>query len=297
VINLEDLISQTESENLDFKRQFHQNNVEMVHDIICLANSYVEKDRYLIFGIADDKTVVGVQSDVNRKTNASIQDLLRQSNFNRIPTVMLQTIKHKSGNEVDVLIIKDRPDKPFFLIKDKTFQGKTIRAGVIYTRLSDTNIPLQESASEAQIELMWRERFGLSLPPLERMKLLLNDFADWGSLNGDAQLYHKQFPEFTVRRGRQINKKFCELWSKRFPDINAHSFEVELRYFETIIHKETFVMCDGERYQIPMPKIDISDAERKFYIQENSFAYKIAKIFWQYYPIENALQTAGIELR
>jgi Putative DNA-binding domain len=296
VVNLEDLISQTESENLDFKRQFHQNNIEMVHDIICLANSYVEKDRYLIFGVADDKAVVGVQSDASRKNNASIQDLLRQSNFNRIPTVMLQTIKHEPGMEVDILIIKNRPDKPFFLIKDKTSQGKTIRAGVIYTRLSDTNIPLQESAPEAQIELMWRERFGLGLPPLERMKLLLNDFEDWGSINEDAQLYHQQFPEFTVRQGRQINEHFRESWSERFSDISAHSFEVELRYFETIIHKETFVTCDGGRYQIPKPEIDISDAERKFYIQKNSFAYKIAKIFWQYYPIDNALQMAGIEL-
>lgn len=297
MVNLEDLISQTESENLDFKRQFHQNNVEMLHDIICLANSYVEADRYLVFGVADDKAVVGVQSDSNRKNNAGIQDLLRQSNFNRIPTMMLQTIMHEPGIEVDILTIKNRPDKPFFLIKDKSFQGKTIRAGVIYTRLGDTNIPLQESAPEAQIELMWRERFGLGLPPLVRMELLLNDFEDWVSINEDTQLYHKQFPEFTVRQGRQINEHFREPWSERFPDISAHSFEVELRYFETIIHKETFVTCDGGRYQMPMPKIDISDSVRKFYIEEKSFAYKIAKIFWQYYPIDNALQMAGIELR
>ncbi|MBD1944238.1 ATP-binding protein [Coleofasciculus sp. FACHB-712] len=297
MVNLEDLLSQTESESLDFKRQFHQNNIELLHDIICLANSYVEGDRYLVFGVADDKTIVGVQSDSNRKNNAGIQDLLRQSNFNRIPTIRLQTIEYQPSIEVDILLIRNRPDKPFFLVKDKTSQGKTIRAGVIYTRLGDTNIPLQESAPEAQIELMWRERFGLGLPPLERMKLLLNDFKDWESINEDAQLYHKQFPEFTVRKGKQINDHFRESWSDRFPDVSAHSFEVELRYFETIIYKETFVTCDGGRYQIPLPKIDISNPERKFYIQENSFAYKIAKIFWQYYPIDNALRIAGIELR
>lgn len=297
MVNLEDLISQTESENLDFKRQFHQNKVEMLHDIICLANSYVETDRYLVFGVANNKAVVGVQSDSNRKNNANIQDILRQSNFNRIPTMMLQTIKHEPGIEVDILTIKNRPDKPFFLIKDKSFQDKTIRAGVIYTRLGDTNIPLKESATEAQIELMWRERFGLGLRPLERMKLLLNDFEDWVSINEDTQLYHKQFPEFTVRQGRQIKECFRESWSDRFSDINAHSFEVELRYFETIIHKTTFVSCDGGRYQIPMPEIDSSDPVGKFYIEEKSFAYKIAKIFWQRFPIDYALQMADIELR
>ncbi len=210
---------------------------------------------------------------------------------------MLQTVEYRPSIEVDILTIRNRPDKPFFLVKDKSFQGKTIRAGVIYTRLGDTNIPLQESAPEAQIELMWRERFGLGLPPLERMKLLLDDFEGWVSVNEDAQLYHQQFPEFTVRQGKLINENFRESWSERFPDISAHSFEVELRYFETIIHKETFVTCDGGRYQIPLPNSDIAESERKFYIQKKSFAYNIAKIYGQYYPVEDALQRAGIELR
>ena len=251
----------------------------------------------MVFGVKNDRTIVGVQSDSNRKNNADIQDLLRQSNFNRIPTVNLKTIEHQPSIKVDILTIKNRPDKPFFLVKDKTYQGKTLRAGVIYTRLGDTNIPLQESASEAQIELMWRERFGLGLPPLDRMKLLLDDFEAWISINDDNQLYHKQFPEFTVRKGKQIKDPFCESWSERFSDISAHSFEVEIRYFETILSKETFITCDGGRYQIPLPEIDMSNSERQFYVQINSLAYKIARIFWQYYPIVNALQMADIELR
>lgn len=294
MIDLEVLLSQPESENLDFKRQFHNNNVQLLHDIVCLVNSYVAGDKYLIFGVEDDKTVVGVQSDPMRKKNANIQDLFRQSNFNRIPTVNIQTIEYKTNIEVDILIIRNRPDKPFFLLKDMTFQGKTMRAGVIYTRLGDTNIPLQESASEVQIELMWRERFALGLPPLDRMKLLLDDFENWSSINEDTQLYHKQFPEFTVRRGSIINQHFRETWSEKFPDKNASSFEVKIRYFETILLQETFVFCDGFRYKVPLPK---RDSLQIFYIPKESLSYKIARIFWQYYPIDDALQRAGIELR
>jgi len=297
MINLEGLLTQTESESLDFKRQFHSNIVELLHDIICLANSYVSEDKYLIFGVANDKTVVGIRSDSNRKNNANIQDLLRQSNFNRIPTVNLQTIKYQTDFEVDVLTIRNRPDKPFFLVKDKTYQGKTIRAGVTYTRLGDTNTPLQESASESQIELMWRERFGLGMPPLERMKLLLDDFEAWVSISDDTQLHHKQFPEFTVREGNQIKDDFHESWSERFFNISAHSFEVEIRYFETILSKETFVTCDGGRYQIPLPQIDTSNSEGKLYVERDSLAYKIARIFRQYHPIDDALKIAGVELR
>lgn len=295
MVNLETLLSQQESECLDFKQQFHQNNVELLHDIFCLANSYTEGDRYLVFGVADDRTVVGVQSDSNRKNNASIQDLLRQANFNRIPTIRLETVKYKSGIEVDILTIKNRPDKPFFLTKDKNCQGKTIRAGVIYTRLGDTNIPLTESATEAQIELMWRERFGLGLPPLERMKRLLDESENWVSVYTDTQIYHKKFPEFTIRRGVELSSYSRYPWSEQFTDKIGSSYLVELRYFETIIHTEKFVSCDGELYQIPLPKLD--SVAKKYYLESDSIAYKIAKIFWQCHPINEALRIANIELR
>ena len=296
MVNLEKLLRQEEYESLDFKQQFHENNLKLLHDILCLANAYIEEDRYLVFGITDDKKTIGVQSDSNRKTNANIQDLVRKANFNRIPTIKLETIKYQSNIEIDILVIKNRPDKPFFLTKDYSYQGKTIRAGVIYTRLGDTNIPLKESASEAQIELMWRDRFGFGLPPLERMKRLLDDFEDWISINEDAQIYHKIFPEFTIRQGKIIKETFRESWTDKFFDPNAHSFEVELRYFETLIHKETFVECDGNRYQVPLPKINQSNSDSKLFIPKDSFAYKIAKIFWQYHPIEDAVRIANIKL-
>lgn len=296
MINLEELLSREECESLDFKQQFHENNLKLLHDILCLANAYIEEDRYLVFGITDDKKIIGVQSDSNRKKNANIQNLARQANFNRIPTIKLATIKYQSNIEIDILVIKNRPDKPFFLTKDYSYQGKTIRAGVIYTRLGDTNIPLKESASEAQIELMWRDRFGLSLPPLERMKRLLDDVEDWTSINEDDQIYHKIFPEFTICQGKIIRENFCESWTDNFPNPNAHSFEVELRYSETLIHKETFVECDDGRYQIPLPEINSSNSDSKFSIPKDSFAYKIAKIFWQYHPINDALRIANIKL-
>ena len=303
MVNLEELLNREECESLDFKQQFHQNNLKLLHDILCLANAYIEEDRYLVFGVTDDKNIVGVQSDPNRKNNANIQDLIRQKNFNRIPTINLETIKYQS-KEVDILVIKNRPDKPFFLTKDYQDQGKTIRARVIYTRLGDTNISLQESATEVQIELMWRERFGLGLPPLERMKRLLEDSEDWVRMNEDEHIYHKIFPEFTIRQGKTIHEKFDEPWIKIFPNPSAHSFEVELRYFETLIHKETFVACDSNRYQIPLPEIpypemseiNTSNSDVKYFIRKDSFAYKIATIYPQYFPIDKALQIAGIKL-
>jgi hypothetical protein len=61
-----------------------------LHDILCLANSYSNSDRYLVFGVADDHSVTGVAADINRKTNANLQDFLRQANLNRIPTCVIE---------------------------------------------------------------------------------------------------------------------------------------------------------------------------------------------------------------
>lgn len=296
MINLDELLHQTESEFLDFKREYHDNNAKLIHDILCLVNSYAESDRYLVFGVSDDKTMYGVECDPNRKTNADLQDLLRQSNFNRIPNVHLDLVTLSSGKQIDILTIRNRPDKPFFLTKDKVDKGKTVRSGVIYTRLGDTNTPLGESASDDQIELMWRERFGLGLTPLERMKILLHDAQHWVSLAEGQQLYHKQFPEFTIRQGKTIHDPFSEPWTDRFPNKSAHSFEVELRYFGTILHKETFVICDGGRYQLPLPKKDTSTSPPTYYVKSDSFAYSITLIYDQYLPLPMAFHIAKVAI-
>jgi len=168
-MKLSDLLIEDECEWLDFKQSFHNNNVKLLHDIICLVNAKADGDRYLVFGVTNDKNIVGIENDKNKKKSADIQDLLKQSNFNKIPEVRLDYEKSESNHEKAILRILNRPDKPFFLTKDKQNGKDIIRAGVVYTRIGDTNISLNNSAPEDRIELMWRERFGIGLPPLRRM--------------------------------------------------------------------------------------------------------------------------------
>jgi len=59
------------------------------------------------------------------------------------------------------LQILNTSKKPYFTLKDFLVGKALVRAGVIYTRLGDTNIPLKETAPEDHIEIMWRERFGI----------------------------------------------------------------------------------------------------------------------------------------
>ncbi|MFR9257126.1 MAG: helix-turn-helix domain-containing protein, partial [Merdibacter sp.] len=57
-----DLISlKTEGEYWDFKGKWHDNNADLLHDIICMANNLANRDAYLIIGVSDSKSPNGVQ--------------------------------------------------------------------------------------------------------------------------------------------------------------------------------------------------------------------------------------------
>jgi hypothetical protein len=292
-MDVSELLVQKESETLDFKQKFHARNIDLLHDILCLANAYSEGDRYLVFGVTDKKQLVGIEDDANMKSNAMIQDLLRASKFNRIPSVKLDS-QSFDGHTVAVLVIKNRPDKPFFLVADKIEGNDRIRAGIIYTRIGDTNIPLQESAPEDHIELMWRERFGLGLDPLSRLERLVEEKEKWIKVGDESYLYHQSFPEFTIRNGEDLNDHFVMDWTKTFPDPTAWSYYVEARYHTTTLRKMAFVACDGGRYRVPLPKPP--ETGSKWVINLGSLEYKIAMLYQQYFPLPSTLSGKGLEV-
>ena len=243
---VEDLLIQRESEWLDFKAEFHKSNEKLLHDILCLCNSNSESDRYLVFGVKDDRSICGVENDINTKSNANIQDFLKNVHLNRLPVTSL-TFFTVENHKVAVLQIENQTNKPFFLTQDFGNGKELIRAGVVYTRLGDTNTSQNKTASEDQIETMWRERFGIKLDPYSRFENLVEVKDDWIAMGEHRLLYHRSFPEFTIREcGIEVDG-FVEDWTKRFPDRSASSYGVEVRYHTTALKWFLFVSCDGGR--------------------------------------------------
>jgi len=76
-MDITSLIREPESEYLDFKQSHHDDTLSLLHDILCLSNAWTESDRYLVFGVSNAGTVVGVEADPNRRRGADVQDLLR----------------------------------------------------------------------------------------------------------------------------------------------------------------------------------------------------------------------------
>jgi Putative DNA-binding domain len=280
---IDGLIATWECENIDFKKEYHDNNASFIHDILCLLNASSKENRYLVIGVDDtSRDKVGLSVDQNRKSNAELQDLLRGSNFNRFPDVKINTILYGSI-EIDVIEIMNRPDKPFYLIRDKSHNGKTVRSGIIYTRLGDTNTPINGFAQEERVELMWRERFGIGQPPLKRLEVLLESPEEWIAPENDVEMHHRVFPEFNIKEGEIINDPYKEYWTDNFPDKKAYSKKVRVRYFGTLIYSMGFVVCDGGRYKIPIPNLPPLGQMGNYFLERTSIEYKVANLINRMY--------------
>lgn len=258
------IASGKEGDYWDFKQTHHAQNQKaaLVHDIICLANNIRHKgDRYLIFGISNDSEIIGLHGF--KRTQAQFIDLLRAVKFASgvHPDVQLETISLE-GKEIDVLIIKDNPNKPYYLEKaykdaDDSPQGKsiTISAGTIYTRTYDTNTPRDTVASVQDIERMWRQRFGLDTTPYERLKNYLLHYADWEE-TGEQSWHHKQFPEFTIKplKGPKEASEHPS-WERAATSPSSFVMPLGFFYHQTLLKAVNCVLYDEMREFAPSPEM------------------------------------------
>lgn len=264
---IESLIeSKREDEWWDFKREHHKDKADLVHDITCMANSRANRDSYIIFGV-EDKTfnIVGVEEDDKRRTQQNIVDLLKSVHYagSVRPRIELRTIRVED-HEVDVLIIKNSNEVPYYLEKKyfdgnvKNNQGKPSGKIVlpyhIYTRVVDNNTAVNENADLNDIEYLWRKRFGIDRAPKERLMILLDEidkwFFDWGN---KTYAYHNDYPEFNIelggrfRQGREPSALFYTHTTFYYASLN-------LKFHDTILY-ETELWCFDE-YRKFLPKAD-----------------------------------------
>lgn len=257
----------------DFKRQHHTKKDELLHDVLCLANAEHDGDRFLIFGIEDGSMRPrDLSGDEVRRTQSDILDFLKsnQRKFaeNRHPNVRLEKVEVESC-EIDVLIISNSQKKPFYLIDN--FQS--IKPYHIYSRVEDTNTPPNKSASPHQIELMWRERFGLDKPPLRRVKTFLTDFDGWSydtQDSGNGIWWYKVFPEFTIQvEDSSFDSK--QEWT-RGEVVKDHNFSslYSLYYHQTRLARIHWVSFDDRKKSIVAPKWEPCLTGRLYYYERGS---------------------------
>ena len=269
----------------DFKRKHHSSNADLIHDVLCLANAKQIGDRFLIFGVDDkDFSLYSIERDEGRRTQADLAGLFR-GNANkffqsRFPEFYLKEVTI-DGTLLDVLVIEDAPHKPYYLVKGY----EKICAHHIYTRVCDTNTPANDAAQPHEIERMWRERFGLDMPPLERAKRYLSEPDAWSPLvendGSNANFYHTVFPEFTLR---VIDAEDCiarhEEWTRgEIRTDNNHAGYYELHYHQTRLARIRYVGFDDHKKSMVEPDWETRGAGRFYFYKADSINYAVQKFY------------------
>lgn len=240
----------------DFKQTYHQNNAALVHDILCMANVLHDGDRYLIFGVNDEGVITGVPEDGKQLNQANLIDLLRKVSFaeHHCPDIQLHhiTLQHKV---LAILQIRNVRMKPYYLTQDYIKEGKTVRAGVVYTRQQDANTPVTSCASPGDVMAMWRERFNLDLAPADRIVRLLLDYDNW-EYDGISEAYYRLDPDYAIHIGyteKDIGRQHW--WSTISIEQPCH-YEYILKYRGLVLERVPIVHYRNEGLQFPFPEMD-----------------------------------------
>ncbi len=280
-----------EGTHWDFKCQHHENKADLIHDVLCLANADHVGDRFLIFGIHDGTLAVhSVDNTPNRRRQADIAGLFRDNSSkffqSRIPAFHLRELNY-GGKLLDVLIIEDMPHKPYHLVEDYRDSGRQIQAHHIYTRTSDTNTPLNDAAPPHEIERMWRERFGLDMPPLKRAQRYLDDPDGWLPMTDEALIgevfhYYGTFPEFTLRVENTDSPVIAcnEEWTRgEICTDNNSAWHFTLYYHQTLLHRTRYVSFDDLEKSMVAPTWERRGAGRFYFYREDSVDYAVQRFF------------------
>ena len=245
-----------EGDHWDFKRCAHAKAGDLIKDIICLANSPRHAgDRYIVYGV-DDTTgsVVGLQSAPHR-TQADIVSTLSNAGFagGVYPDIYLQQIELQ-GRRLDVLVIKDRPEKPYYLQKAYYKDGVRLNPGTVYARVRDSNTPSDQVASSHDIEQMWRERFGLDQTPFQRVQNYLLDRDGWTETS-EYVWYYSQFPEFTISPTEEETRpvQAGENWVRSAINPSAFVRPLRICFHQTVLAEVVCILYDEMREITPAP--------------------------------------------
>lgn len=277
------LISQRqEGDFWDFKQEWHEDNknTDLVKDILCFANSIHQQDCYLIFGIDDTYQITGMKQ--KRKTQADVIDLLSHLQWagDNVPHISVKTVIVDS-TPLDVLIVHNSSDVPFYLKKDYQHDKHCVRQGVVYSRVRDRNTGWGEIASPLTIERLWKKRFHLHEPIIKQIYNLLAHVDEWD--NGpDNLLYHKYRPEFTISKKPSDERNiYEEFFVEYMIDCKAFSHVYQLKYNGNILKDIYILYLDACRFLTPYPESEIPHAiseNRYFYMVQDSADWSLQQI-------------------
>jgi hypothetical protein len=275
--------SKREGDFWDFKQEHHSNKADLLHDIICMANSLHDMDCYIIFGVENSTgKIFGVENDPNRRNQQCIIDFLRSKEFSGDdrPAIELRTFNYE-GHSVDVLIVFDSRKTPYYLAKkyEDIVNGKTktIQPNAIYTRIGDTNTPIDKSADKNDVEFLWKKRLGLHLTSSQQFKALIQDKEQWDK--SEDTHFHKTFSQFTITFGNSEDEEYNPLYKEFYSYVMVNPQttydELQVNYYGTRLSSYQTVCLDSGRYFTVIPEWGFISIEQQHYQRVIRYKYFI----------------------
>lgn len=284
----------------DFKREWYSKNnkKDMLHDIICMANNLENKDGHIIIGIDEEhnNSIVDMKECEHRLNTQKLVDFLKSKSFagGVRPTVYVKVFKCGT-KEFDVIVIKNDDHVPYYLLQS----GSGVPSYHIYTRIQDTNTPINSSADIDKVEYLWKKRFHLNEQPLERVRYMLRDNENWQrtcSNDGTEIRYYKFAPEYTLnlciddRSGKEV---YMDVQIDKSPCWGT----IKIMYHQTLLSELSINYIDGGRHLVATPslgfiKIDNSGELIYHYFLRNTLRYDMHSFcnrwenFYDSYPRE-----------
>lgn len=194
-----DLLTQEESNWLDFKREWYHSNLDLIHDILCMSNSLAKKEkRYIVIGVDDSHEIIGIEEKSKKWTTENITQTLL-SYMSVIPNITIDKIYEK-GKRVDFLgIIPKKQDLPYVLDKkqyEETIDRKKciLFQNVVYARHNSRNTPKNQGAEKTVLERLICRKKGLDLSPTDRFDYYIQDINKWvcPQYNENLTFYYNQ---------------------------------------------------------------------------------------------------------
>lgn len=280
----------------DFKLKWYSKTkkANLIHDIICMANNQSDEEAYIIIGV-EDKTfdIIGVNEDLNRKNTQNITDTLKDIKFlgGIRPLVHVDTLTFDE-KYIDVIVIEKSNYTPFILSEN---YNEKINAFHVYTRINDTNTPINRTADIDKQEFLWKKRFGINKDVMERLNYVLDDWTNWGYYDSDCKfvqgeigeskyIFNKYYPEFRLVLNEESHRDWeCETIMCYYCNHTAGSYRCDIFYNNTNIY--SLSICNVDEYRkfivLPQTKCFRLDNGKEFifyYVLLDSINGKVQKI-------------------
>jgi len=231
-----------------FRKSWEDCQATMLHDIICLANTIINRDGYILMGISEDGEVIGVDSAIPNA--AALSKWLEGISFAGpdIPHVKIDRID-VDGKNVDVLTVLNSYNTPFYLSSSLGY----LVGGAIYSRTQAGNTPVDSTSTYAQVEQLWKKRFRLLSSPIEQIfaRLLYKD--EWH--RRDEVFHNDYFPEFGIAVLEADAKRPApEFYSYHQPSNITSYCDVEILYREFALETFRTVILNNGSFHTTVPQ-------------------------------------------